>query len=550
MPEIETYRGGASVLTRALQQAGLRPFSSRGVLLAIGVFWFALALTTVLWTWGLNPLVFPSSDEAVVRYAALLVAKGSGPFLSLPYPDPEDLMHPRSWISLGSNATPTYAPVSFYVYGWLTRLHDLGLLLVMAWPASAVGAFAAGVGRLLPVGRRWLGIFAPALAFPALYWILRPWMNISPLLISICWTLLFWAHWRDTGKRGYLAVALFSLGYGAAVRPDYAAYLFVLVLLFSVAARPEQWKLIGTLVISSGVLALGANLVLNRVITGHALQAAYQLAIDRTWGPEPAHGIPGLGMLRSLLLPMGLPSWAVGSNEFRKYWLTMGPIWALLLCQLALLPIFWKSARLPRSLHLLALLIIVVFALSRMHNDLWGGTAALGEVHHSVPRYLSPVYLLAALPPLLFVGRCQRRALWIPLTGLLMVLGVSGCYEIAVHQGSSFSFVRGFVQGKTALLDTLARKVPEDATVYTAKEDKWLWSRWRVWITEEPEASAISIERAVRAQLKVFLLEPSRTDQFKRVSAQLARRNIKLTKLDGRRGLYRVDALAPVPPEK
>ncbi|MEI9952573.1 MAG: hypothetical protein WDO74_27230 [Pseudomonadota bacterium] len=510
-------------------------------LLLIGGVWFVACLSTLLWTWGLDPFVFPSSDEAVDRYAAWLIEKGRGPFLNVPLPDPEDLLHPRSWITLGDRATPTYAPVTFYVFGWLTRLHGFGLVLIAALPASGVAAFAAGTARLLPGGRRWLAVLAPALAFPALYWLLRPWMNISPLLTSICWTVFCWASWRESGKSAWLAGALLSLGYGAAVRPDYAAYLFVLVLLFSVAASPAQWKLIFALVTASGLLALSANLILNRVITGHALKAAYQMSIDRTFGAEPEHTIPGLGLLRSLLLPMGIPSWEIGSTAFRKYWLAMGPIALLLLGQLALVPLLLKRPRQARYLQAAAIVIMAFFALSRMHDDLFGGAMSYGSVHHSVPRYLTPVYLLAALPPLLFLGQCKNRRLTIGGSSLVVLLALSGGYELWTSQGASFNFLHDFVAKKSAELERVSRKVPEGAAVYTAKDDKWLWSRVRVWIIEDPKASAQSIERAAQARLELYVFEPSRTAQFKQLGLELAKRKISLAKIRPP-GLYRVTA--------
>ncbi|HKO51234.1 MAG TPA: hypothetical protein VJV79_26175 [Polyangiaceae bacterium] len=514
-------------------------------LLLLGSVWFVACLATVLWTWGLDPLVFPSSDEAVVRYAAWLIEKGRGPFLSVPLPDPEDLRHPRSWITIGDRATPTYAPVSFYVFGWLTQLHGFGLVLIAALPASGVAAFVAGTARLLPAGRRWLAILAPALAFPALYWLLRPWMNVSPLLTSICWTVFCWASWRESGKSGWLSAAFFCLGYGAAVRPDYAAYLFVLILLFSLAVSPGQWKLMLALVTASGVLALAANLILNRMITGHALKAAYQMSIDRTFGAEPEHTIPGLGMLRSLLLPMGIPNWEIGSTAFRKYWLSMGPIALVLFGQVALVPLLWKRARQPRYLLLAAIATMAFFGLSRMHDDLFGGAMNYGSVHHSVPRYLTPLYLLAALPPLLFLGQCKNR--WLTLGGSLLAVAVAatGGYQLWHEPNSSFNFLHDFVHKKSAELERLAQKIPNDAVVYTAKEDKWLWSRVRVWIIEDPKASAQSIERAARERFELYVFEPSRTAQFKQLVAELGKRHISLAKVEPRGGLYRVKVDLP-----
>lgn len=529
--EAEVRRSDGSAFAWASPTVGL---------LLIGSVWFVACLSTVLWTYGLDPFVFVSSDEAVVRYAAWLIEKGQGPFLNVPLPDPEDLLHPRSWITLGDRATPTYAPVSFYVAGFLTRLHGFGLLLIAALPASGVAAFAAGTARLLPARRRWLALLSPAAAFPALYWLLRPWMNISPLLTAICWAVFCWASWQETGKRGWLAAALFCLGYGAAVRPDYAAYLFLLALLFSLAASPGEWKAILGLVAASGVLALSANLLLNRAITGHALKAAYQMSIDRTFGAEPEHTIPGLGMLRSLLLPMGIPSWAIGSEAFRKYWLTMGPIALLLLGQVALVPLLLKHSRQARLLLGAAIAILAFFTLSRMHDDLFGGAMNYGSVHHSVPRYLTPVYLLASLPPLLFLGQCKHRLLTLGGSVFVAVLAIAGYAQLWREPNSSFVFLHDFVLKKSAELERFAQKIPEGAAVYTAKEDKWLWSRVKVWIIEDPTQTAQSIERAAQAKLELYVFEPSRTKQFRQLVAELSKRNVSLTKVDPRSGLYRV----------
>ncbi|HEY5375949.1 MAG TPA: hypothetical protein VIK01_19855, partial [Polyangiaceae bacterium] len=84
--------------------------------------WFGLALATLLWMWGSNPLVFPSPDEAVVRYAAQVISEHGSPVLNVPFPDPEDMAHPRSWVTLGDKVVPTYAPVSLYLFGYLLRL--------------------------------------------------------------------------------------------------------------------------------------------------------------------------------------------------------------------------------------------------------------------------------------------------------------------------------------------------------------------------------------------------------------------------------------------
>src|SRR5262245_10164626 len=94
----------------------------------IACAWFVLVFATILWVWGLNSKVLISPDEALNRFSAGVIAKQWRPFLALPFPDPEDIAHPRHWVSVGERAVPSYAPVAIYVYGLLLRLRLLGHL--------------------------------------------------------------------------------------------------------------------------------------------------------------------------------------------------------------------------------------------------------------------------------------------------------------------------------------------------------------------------------------------------------------------------------------
>jgi hypothetical protein len=210
-----------------------------------------------------------------------------------------------------------------------------------------------------------------------------------------------------------------------------------------------------------------------------------------------------------------------------------------LFCQLALLPLLLQGSRLSRYLRAGAVLVVLIFLISRLQDGVFGSNLDDGEVHHSVPRYLAPIYLLAALPPLLFLGQCQRRAVFIPGALLVSALALGGCYEVGVRSMCSFTFLRRFVDSKHGMLTRMSRSIPADATVYTTYEDKWIWSRWRTWIIEDPEASAKSIERALDANIKLFMVEPSYNAQVKRVAAALRRRRISLTRID-RLGVYRI----------
>src|SRR3954471_15028089 len=88
------------------------------LLVVIACVWFAASFFAIVWTWGLDPVIFPTPDEAQVRQAAGLIGKHQAPFLPVPIIDTEDLFHPRGWLTLGDKAWPSYAPVSIYCYGW------------------------------------------------------------------------------------------------------------------------------------------------------------------------------------------------------------------------------------------------------------------------------------------------------------------------------------------------------------------------------------------------------------------------------------------------
>ena len=505
--------------------------------------WFALVFGAIVWVWGLNSRALISPDEALNRFAAGVISKHWRPFLTLSFPDPEDLAHPRHWVSVGDRAIPSYAPVAIYFYGLLLRLRLLGLLLVPALPASAAAAFTLGTARLLPDDRKWLCAFAPVLGFPALYWLMRPWMNLSALLICVCWAFFFWTSWQVSGKSRDLTIAIFGLGAAAAVRPDYAAYLLLVTLLFALAASPAHWKRITILVVSAGASAVALNLLLNWVITGNPLLAAYQIVAARDEGTTGPGG--PLGLLRQLLVPMGVPKPMMALAFLRKYWIDLGPIAGLTLAQLALVPLLLKRPWLVRLLYALGILVMLCFVLSHMDENLNGASDPLSAVHHSMPRYWSPVYLLAALPPILFLARCRRRPLFMAGVVLTSALSLGNAYEIGRREGSSLVKLYQFAQRWGARVPALANKIPREAMVYSGSLDKVLWPYWRVGTMTEPAPTASSMRRAIGANLEVFVYEPRFSrGKLQQLERALKREQLQIALID-RRGIYRVTAARP-----
>jgi hypothetical protein len=258
---------------------------------------------------------------------------------------------------------------------------------------------------------------------------------------------------------------------------------------------------------------------------------------------------PGLlELLRQVLLPMELPTPPAALRLLTKYWLTMGALGVLLVGQLALVQILLTRPPWSRLFCALGVTVILCFMASRMDPGVYGASAPVGMVHHSIPRYWAPVYLLAALPPLLFLGRCQKRSVLVVGAAIASVVAFSGVYEICKRQSVSLRQLHHYSRDNERLLRTLAAELPSDAMVYSIRHDKVLWSRWRVGTVDEPEPTAQSINRAIDAHLSVFVFEPGfGLNQSRRLASSLGKRHLALVAIDPRRGLYRVERERTVP---
>jgi hypothetical protein len=506
----------------------------------VGLAWFVLALGLIFWGGAARTLQFLTPDEALNRFAAVTVSTTGRPYLELPFPDPEDLVHPRGWLTLGDRAVPTYAPVSIYFYSFFAWLGDVGTVLLAVLPASGAAAFAAGVARLLPERRRALALTAPALGLPALYWLLRPWMNLSLVLVSVCFAFYAWCRYREDRTRAWLFASFAAVGAGAAVRPDYAAYLLAGGVLFVLAADPTAWKAAVIGVLAAGISAVALNLVLNHVVTGHAFKAAYQMAVDREYGTDD---LPAwLRLPRALVFPMGLPALTTIATVFSRYWVLLLPLPLLLACQFLLAPLLAGSPRSTRFFLLGALLVLFVFMVSRSDLDLFGSKRTIPEVQDSVPRYWSPIYLLAGLPPLFYFGKSERRRTFVAGSVLLGLLALFSLYVVTV--GSSQSVARGRADAleSTERVKRIVSLVPPGALVYSPTCDKFLWAHLRVATFGKPDDTASSMKRALSHGVPTFLwICTKRQGPFRALEKSLAQVQLAPVALDEPNRLYRIE---------
>jgi hypothetical protein len=516
-------------------------FGFRALPFWIAGAWFLAAFVIQIRSAGLEPTTFATPDEAVNRVAALQINDHGSPTLALAFDDPEDLVHPRHWVSLGRQAIPGYAPVSIYGYALLLFLGRSGLVLLVALPASAAAVFALGAASLLPLRRRWLSVFAPGLGFPALYWLMRPWMNISALLIALCWGFFFWARWHQTRKRRWLVLSMVCVGAGAAVRPDYAAYLFSVTLLFSLASSLESWKLVSGLVAASGAVAILLNVILNKMTTGEFLRASYQIMAERAAAAEGAVSPVSTSsaaklahLCFQLILPLGLPSATDLAVFMTKYWSGLGLLPLLALTILAIGALLAKQARTPRWLYAAGVLLLVILTISRIEPTLFGSDEPRAAVHHSIPRYWSPVYLFAALPPLIYLGRVRRWFVLAPAALVLALLLGLGLNKICVTERASFLALSKTQRWMKTRVASLRGKIPADALVYTATFDKALTSAFSVATVAEPKATARSMSRALSAGKRVFAVEGGNLSLPETLGDALAEQHLSLVRLRAR----------------
>jgi hypothetical protein len=526
----------------ALLRAARSRAEAVSVSFVIGAVWFAVVYFTIVWVWGLDPHATASPDEAVNRLAAALVRSQGSPFIHLPFVDAEDLAHPRSWISLGNRALPSYAPVAIYWYAFCLCFGKLGLALVAALPASATAAFSVGTARLLPNDRQWLALPAPLLGSPALFWLLRPWINVSVLLSCVAWAFFFWASWRQSGRPRWLTYAALAIGAAAAVRPDYAAYLFPGALLLGLTAGAEQRTRVLLSILAAGSVAVLLNMILNWMGTGHPLVGAYQLELARDEGADTASAAPSSGpleLLSQLLIPMGVPPVARALRFLARYWLHTGMLAGLAFAQLSVIPLLWRKPPRARLAYALALLLMFGFMLSRMAPVLYGTAEPSGMIDHSIPRYWTPVYLLAAVPPIVFLGSLRQNVAVAAGALFLAALAIGNGYDVWTGTKWSLVSLRAYRMRSTALALSL-EELPSTAWVYTETLDKALWSYWHVGTLSEPRATAKSMARAFGAGLDVYAFEPKlRPREYEALERALRRQGLAFTKRRPH-GLFRV----------
>jgi hypothetical protein len=518
-----------------------------GVVALTCVVWFVLAFAAIVWSWaGHDPRYFPSPDEAMDRQAAGLVATQGEATMKLDTEDPEDLRFGRFWVSVGDEAIPAYPPVAYYMQGALLVPSFAGGLLVAALSALGIAAFAGGVARL-GARRPWIALLAPAAAFPGLYWLMRPWINMSTFLVFMSCALFCWAFWRRSHARTWLFGAAAMAGMAAAVRPDYAPFVFSLCVIAGYADEiPGERRRVVLALAMAAALAVGLNLVLNAFTTGNPLTTAYEI-VDERRGSEIGGGLPGpLSKLGFLLLPYGVPSLEVVRGQFDRYWLDMGPMIVLTLgSAVALVILMAQASGRHRVALCAAVAVCAAFVLTHVSETVYGANQPTALLRHSVTRYWAPVYLLAAVPLLVLTMSRMREGTWVAALAAVCAIAVLGGREIYSGQPESLSNMRAIQERQAELVTRWDPLVPADAVVYSYNLDKILWPHWEIGTLSQSfdhEASASSVARTLGSGRDVYVVQVvwPNTRYIEGLTAALASRDLVMTPVADAEDVYRV----------
>jgi hypothetical protein len=176
---------------------------------------------------------------------------------------------------------------------------------------------------------------------------------------------------------------------------------------------------------------------------------------------------------------------------------------------------------------------------SRM-GEVFGAKEAVGAVHHSIARYQTPLYLFAALPPILFIGHLRRRLLFYPAALLVVALALDSGWEILSRQRGSITRLEWFNRKGEKFIANLGASLPKNAMVYSEKLDRWTWSAFTTGNIVGHEATLKSIQRALDAGIPTYVVEEFRTSKVRRLKRALERSHLHMVRVGGQRHLFEI----------
>ncbi len=457
------------------------------VALAAGAAWFVAAFAILVAVWG-GPghQTFQSPDEAANARGIVEVADHLRPTTPAIVADDVEFAHQRMWVRVDDTHVPAAAPGIMAFYGPIGALPFGGWALFLV-PALGIAALAAS-GVL--IRESIVGAMLPGLAFPATYWMLRPWHNVGLEVALVALGVLAAAldtrrrSWGDTaGLRFAPGLVLTSAVFASLVRPDHVHIIFGCSLAWWLARDRRIVRAVLVHLVAGGVWLAG-TLGLNVWTTGDALVPATGLLDFPTetvaFGQDL--GFP-LAEILLIVAPNGVPPAGNVVTQLAKYWLRFGPV-AVLVIAVVVAGILFSRRHARGGVAPVAAVagLLVLHVLTRVSDSDFGATSSVPQLVHSHPRYTAIAYLGLAVGALL-LGRVldrhdARDGLRWAADGALALAAVVGIVYLFLPQapGEGLGWLRSHLSDANAYAGAVDAQVPEDAVVYSLGVDKYLWA--------------------------------------------------------------------------
>lgn len=416
----------------------------------------------------------------------------------------------------------------------------------------------------------WLGALVPALAFPATYWLLRPWHNVALELALAAYAAVAVALFATSGRRGLGHLALGLATAAALVRPDHVLLLLGLTVTWLVAldaggaadrratAAVRRWMLP---VLVAGLAWVVGNVVGNLLTTGAPLVTPVDLLDFPDAVSLAGRDLPTpLRQAVVVVAPQGVPGLELVARQLAKYWLGLGPIAFVVVPGLVAAVVALASAGTgPRRRLALggSLVLLGWHVVSRVSDTDLGAAADVAGLVHSHPRYTAIGHVVLALVLVTVVSRLPSTT-WRRLAGVgLVVVAAAGAWHVwsapLHHEG--LSALHRHLDRVDAWVAAVEAEVPDGAFVASRFADRYLWADHPVGRFQDervlrgtlpvaPERLAFTLDAAVDAGLDPHVAEL--TDAYRLAAADaLAERGLALTVVTA--DLPRVPGIADAP---
>jgi Dolichyl-phosphate-mannose-protein mannosyltransferase len=407
--------------------------------------------------------------------------------------DLENLMHPRGFI------THEGVAVTYNFLG-LPVLYGIAYAFV-GDKAEYLGAVLAGIGLLAIWG--FLGVLFRDqriwafpmifLAFPVLYYLGRPYMNIVPSLsfffMGIYFLLLH--HKEPSQKKLAAASVFFSLGIFCRYPDVVFVTSLVAIVLWQTHGKLLSRKFVRDMSIYVAVVAVVFGipvLIFNQLTYGSPFTYGYGLFNGAYYPDRGASGTLGfqgvIGTLGVWALPGGLDI-ALMLTSVKKYFVMIMPL-TLVLAGVGYF-LVWKE-RLIAARFLIAYTLLFAYVIAYNGSGaVWGTQFENPTLGHTLVRYWLLAYLSLALLGSLVMLRITNLWARIPLLMVVLVLGIVPLF----HGNDSLTDVKGGIErGQEWVAINIVPYTEENAVIYAGRSDKLVLGSRRVaaWFNSADES--------------------------------------------------------------